>query len=295
MNASKIINDNFLHHASFLQSRTPGMTTVQEKGFCYSDSGLSCDTFNILYITDGNNFDTPAFERAIQHYQSKHFKYCIWINEENLSPTVTAALQNAGLQEAGNDPGMLIELKNYKDAHGMPIGLTNYNGAPGMPIEQKDYNQTSGSGNANNYSAKFTNINIRKLTTASMLQDFAQLVSCNWTPPDQNVIEFYSKVSPIIFAQNNIEYFGSYIDENLVSAIELFPDSNTNAGLYSLCTLDAFRGKGIATALMKHCLGHLRSKGYTTATLQASDDGLRIYQRLGFVQTTRFREFKALA
>ena len=269
MNPRKIINDNFLHHASLLQSRTPGMMTVKEKGFCYSDAGLSCDTFNILYITDGNNFDTTAFEKAIQHYQSKQFEYCIWINEENLSPEVIAALQNAGLQEAGNDPGMLVELKNY--------------------------HHSSGRGNVIDYDAERPNVNIRKITNPFMLQDFAQLVSCNWQPPDQNVIEFYKRVSPIIFAQNNIEYFGCYFDGNLVSAIELFPDTRTNAGLYSLCTLEAYRGKGIATNLMKHCLSHLSSKGYTTATLQASDDGLRIYQRLGFVQTTRFHEFKPLA
>ena len=73
MNAAKIINDNFRHHASFLQSRTDGMLTVNEEGFCYLDSGLSSDTFNILYITDGNNFNTSAFQKAIARYQTKHF------------------------------------------------------------------------------------------------------------------------------------------------------------------------------------------------------------------------------
>lgn len=244
---SKIINDNFLHHASFLQSLTNGMMTVKEEGFCYSDSGISSDTFNILYITDGNNFNPSAFQKAIDHYQTKQFEYCIWVNEENLSPKVIDALQDAGLQEAGNDPGMLIDLKNY-------------NATP-------------------------TNGDIRKLST---LEDFADLVSRNWTPPDQNVIEFYKRVTP----PANIEYFGSYVADKPVCVIELFPDTNTNAGLYSLCTLAEHRGKGIATNLMKYCLAHLRSKGYTTATLQASDDGLRIYQRLGFEQATRFSEFK---
>ena len=162
------------------------------------------------------------------------------------------ALQNAGLQEAGNDPCMIIDLKNY--------------------------NTTAPNGD------------IRKLNS---LESFADLVSRNWTPPDQNVIEFYKKVSPIVF-NHNIEYFGSYVDEKLVSVIELFPDTNTNAGLYSLCTLSEHRGKGIATNLMKHCLTRLKSNGYISATLQASDDGLSIYQKLGFVQKTRFSEFRPL-
>lgn len=234
-----------------MQSLTPGMTTVEEAGFCYSDAGLSCDTFNILYITDGISFDAAAFEKAIGHYQRKRFEFCVWINEENVSPKVAAALKGAGLLQAASEPGMLIELKNYVAA--------NISG------------------------------DIRKLNT---LDDFAELVSRNWTPPDQNVIEFYRRVAPIISGQDTIEYFGSFIDNKLVSAIELFPGTSGNAGLYSLCTLQAYRGKGIATNLMKHCLLHLQSKGYATATLQASDDGLGIYQKLGFVQTTRFYEFK---
>ena len=243
MNASRIINNNFLHHATFLQSRTPSMQTLHGSGLSYADSGLSCDTFNILYITDANTFNAADFHKAVQHYNAKQFDFCVWINEENLSSSVRNALENANLHEAGNEPGMIIYLDEY-NAEG----------------------------------------DIRKLNT---LDDFAKLVAQNWQPPDQNVIEFYSKVKP-----TDAEYFASYVDDEPVSVIELFPDTPTNAGIYSLYTLPGFRGKGIATNLMKHCLHHLKSKGYITATLQAADDGLNIYKKLGFIPATRFYEFK---
>lgn len=256
MNASKIINDNFLHHATFLQVHAEGMMTVRDEGFCYADSGLSCDTFNIVYITHGERFNVAGFQNTVHHFESKQADYCVWINEENLSEKVADALNNAGLQEADSEPGMIIELNKYN--HASPGG------------------------------------NIRKLSTPSMLEEFAVIVSCNWQPPDQNVVEFYKRVAPVIFndQQHNIEYFGIYEDGKLVSAMEVFPDSNTNAGLYSLCTLAEYRGKGLATSLMRHCLDRLKLKGYVTATLQAADDGLNIYKKLGFVQTTRFHEFK---
>jgi len=219
------------------------MQTLHAGGLSYSDSGLSCDTFNILYITDAETFSIADFHKAIQHYHAKQFEFCVWINEENLSPLVKDALASAGLIEAGNEPGMII----YLD----------------------EYNSTG---------------DIRKLNS---LDDFARLISYNWQPPDQNVIDFYSKVKP-----TDSEYFASYANGEPVAVVELFPDTPTNAGIYSLYTLPEFRGKGIATDLMKYCLQHLRSKGYITATLQAADDGLNIYKKLGFVPATRFYEFK---
>lgn len=245
LNAIKIINDNFLHHATFLQSRTPGMQTIHGGGLSYSDSGLSCDTFNILYITDAQAFNAADFHQAVRHYTAKQFDFCVWINEENLSSSVRNALANAGLSEAGNEPGMIIYLEEYSSTG-----------------------------------------DVRKLNT---LDDFARLVSCNWQPPDQNVVDFYSRVKPV-----HSEYFASYVNGEPVSVVELFPDTPANVGIYSLYTLPGYRGKGIATDLMKHCLHHLKSKGYITATLQAADDGLNIYKKLGFVPATRFYEFKKM-
>ena len=220
------------------------MQTVTAPGLSYSDSGLSCDTFNILYVTSG--FSADEFYEAVRYYDDRQLEFCVWINEENLSAEVAAALQHAGLHEAGNEPGMIIDLKKYEHTR-----LTD---------------------------------DIRQLET---LDDFARLISYNWDPPDQNVIEYYKRVTP-----QTAEYFGSYVNGELVSVVELFPDISTNAGIYSLYTLPQHRGKGIGTNLMRHCLHHLQSKGFTSATLQAADDGLNIYKKLGFEPATRFYEFK---
>lgn len=60
------------------------------------------------------------------------------------------------------------------------------------------------------------------------------------------------------------------------------------AGIYAVATLREARGKGLGAALTYACLATGRELGYRIATLQSSDMGLGIYQRLGFVEQFRY-------
>src|ERR1700742_2417288 len=106
--AAQIINDNFLYHSIFLQSLTPDMEVVKTEGLSYADSGLSCDTFNIIYITNGN-LQPNELAEAINHFNAKQFEFCIWINEENRTENVMKVMNSFGLQEAGSDPGIILD------------------------------------------------------------------------------------------------------------------------------------------------------------------------------------------
>ncbi|HYE54146.1 MAG TPA: GNAT family N-acetyltransferase [Chitinophagaceae bacterium] len=254
-NSIQIINHNFLHHSTFLQSQTAGMRAHHRDGVSWSDSGLNCDTFNILYITDHNTLSDASLQEVIDHYRQNDLAFCAWINEENLSPAIKSALERSGLQEAGSEPGMILELEAFQHT---PAAA-----------------------------------DISKLNTRSGLQQFAHIVSLNWNPPDKDVARFYERVAEtVLHPSSHIAYYASFIDNKPVSVVEVFPDNAYNAGIYSVCTLKEFRGRGIATDLMKFCLQQLKNAGYRTATLQAADDGLNIYKKLGFTASTRFYEFK---
>ena len=54
------------------------------------------------------------------------------------------------------------------------------------------------------------------------------------------------------------------------------------AGLYSVGTLLEARGRGFGAAVSHACLATGRDLGYRIATLQATDMGYRVYERLGF-------------
>jgi ribosomal protein S18 acetylase RimI-like enzyme len=50
-----------------------------------------------------------------------------------------------------------------------------------------------------------------------------------------------------------------------------------------------WRRRGVAEALMRALLSALAERGIRRIVLHASDDGKRLYQRLGFVPTNEMR------
>jgi ribosomal protein S18 acetylase RimI-like enzyme len=67
------------------------------------------------------------------------------------------------------------------------------------------------------------------------------------------------------------------------------------AGIYNVGTPEAFRGRGIGTALTVAALVDARASGATTAALQSSELGLGVYARLGFVEVGTIRALGHIA
>jgi GNAT superfamily N-acetyltransferase len=53
-------------------------------------------------------------------------------------------------------------------------------------------------------------------------------------------------------------------------------------GIYLVATRPEARGRGLATALMRHALAEARKRGCTTSSLQATALGRPVYQRMGY-------------
>ena len=60
------------------------------------------------------------------------------------------------------------------------------------------------------------------------------------------------------------------------------------AGLYAVATLADARGHGYGAAVSHAAIATGRDLGYRVATLQATDMGYRVYQRLGFVEQFQY-------
>ena len=64
------------------------------------------------------------------------------------------------------------------------------------------------------------------------------------------------------------------------------------AYIYALATAEAFRGRGIATALLENTHSHLARQGYTGTVLVPGEGGLfSFYERLGYRVCTKIRDF----
>lgn len=63
------------------------------------------------------------------------------------------------------------------------------------------------------------------------------------------------------------------------------------AGVFNVATLKEWRGKGLGAAVTLEPLRDARAKGYQVGTLQSSDMGFKVYQRLGFKEVCRMSHY----
>ena len=250
------ITENFELHARSIPSQTEGMQVYYSPNLTYVDSGLSCDTFNIIHINNRNALTGPELVAALTHFRQKDFAYCIWVSAENLMEPVRQLFDKAGVTEQNQEVGMVLDLSSYQ------------------PI-LSDLHQ-----------------NARFAETHQHVADYAQVIAANWSPPDQHVVTYFQQTADHYLTEDNKTLLAIYYaDGKPVSTIELFPTDDETIGFYSLATLSDTRGRGIGSALLSFALNKAKTLGYRRAILQASDDGIRIYQRLGFEVVTMYYEF----
>jgi GNAT superfamily N-acetyltransferase len=63
------------------------------------------------------------------------------------------------------------------------------------------------------------------------------------------------------------------------------------AGIFNVATLKERRGNGLGAAVTLQPRLEARAKGYRVGTLQSSDMGYKVYQRLGFKEVCRMNEY----
>ena len=75
-------------------------------------------------------------------------------------------------------------------------------------------------------------------------------------------------------------YAGRYQQKTVATLLAYF--SAEVAGINFVSTLPAYRGKGMASILVRSALRETRERGYKYAVLQSSPMGESVYQRIGF-------------
>ena len=252
----RLIDQNFLFHATHVPSQYPEMQTIHSVGFSYANTGLSCDTFNIIHVTDGKLLNLDALTGAIEKYRKNGLEFCLWAHEYNLTPDLEKQLADLNLSQNGEEVGMRLILDNYEKI--------------ASPKQEK----------------------ILAVNSEERLQSFSQVLAANWTPPDANVIKYYHKTrNAYLTGNHNIQLLLFHEGENALATCELFPTDDDTVGIYGLATLEDARGQGIGSALMTYCLNLAKDTGYKNVVLQATEDGLGIYEKLGFKAFGKYFEY----
>jgi len=82
-------------------------------------------------------------------------------------------------------------------------------------------------------------------------------------------------------SRTGLHLYGIEEDGELASGLVAF-DHGEDCSVWLVATRERSRGRGLARALMDHATADARDRGRTTSTLQATDMGRPVYERMGY-------------
>jgi GNAT superfamily N-acetyltransferase len=249
---------NLVTHLSWVHRRVEGMRAQEDEELVIVDSGLPCDTFNV--VARARLTASTARSRvaaAVAYFQIVSRPFSWWVGPADRPADLGQILLAAGLEAAESELAMAADLEALDETAECP---------PGLRIE--------------------------RARTPEQVGHYAAINAANWDPPDPDVLRFYEAAVPVLLAADSpLWLYVGYFGDRLVAASELTISGGV-AGLYGISTRAPYRRRGFGTAMMIRPLVDARAAGYRTATLQAAPDGVRLYTRLRFTPTGRYTEYK---
>ena len=96
-----------------------------------------------------------------------------------------------------------------------------------------------------------------------------------------------------LLKDKTVRIFAVEEEHRIVSTVKLCLDENgVNAGVHNVGTLPTYRGRGYAEALVRHTVACARKEGFPMLSLQATDRGRRVYEKIGFRKESTIRMYQ---
>lgn len=249
---------NFATHAGWVQGRVAGMRVIDQEGLMLVDSGLPCDTFNlVLRARLEPHSAAERVREALAYFRGVERLFSWWVGPADRPSGLGDVLADAGLERAESELAMAATLAELRAGDVAPGGLR-----------------------------------VERVRTPEQLRDFARVNAANWSPPDPLVTRFYELAAPVLLAGDSpLWLYVGYVDGEAVAASELAVGGGV-VGLYNIATLETHRRRGFGSAMTLRPLLDARAAGHRTAVLQAAPDGVGVYTRLGFRPFGQITEYK---
>ncbi len=252
------LDDNFALHVGWLPTGQPGMRVEDRPDLVLVDSGLPTDTFNV--VCRARLEPSRAANRiaaVIEHFETHGRPFSWWHGPGDTPAELPTLLQQAGLSPSEHETAMVRDLATLL---ARPAPLADLE----MKVVRDDAD----------------------------LDAFAQVLAANWDPPDSCIGRFYRATAGRLFRKDAPVVFAIGLLGSVPVATAEVCLSRDAAGLYSVATLAAYRGRGLGGAMTDYVLRQAEQRGAAVAVLQASSDGERVYRRLGFRSIGRFTEYQ---
>lgn len=230
----------------------PSQEVVWQKDVTIVRSTIQDDTFNLVF--DAKFEDGKALTR-IQEVEMLFGKtpFAWWVGENDRPADLSIQLTKAHYVKKEENIGMYLLL----DAFTSP--LVN----PELQIE--------------------------RILEPAGLEEFCKVFAGIGGYPNA-FEEYHSMLPKALYRKGPFEFYIGNIDGKAVCTGLLLLHAHT-AGIYWIMTLPEYRRKGLGTAMMLALIERAKRQGYHLATLQASEEGAGLYERLGFQKLIHYWEY----
>lgn len=238
--------------------------TVKEKAVLAMQSLLDCCELTAAY--SGGKTENEAFEAYfVPETMWYNRVYLHAAAKENLEATVDAVSADV---KAGKLPILVSWLGSDFEETNLKRLLKKNGFADPLPVQKAMY------------------LDLAKFTPAAGAVEVESVPAELVGPWSDMVAEAFGKPTEkpgmlLIAADPNCDFL-MYREDGKIVAGMLLICKDGNAGVHEVGTLEAYRGRGIASALMNRAMAIAKEKGCTCATLQASPMGAPLYESLGF-------------
>jgi ribosomal protein S18 acetylase RimI-like enzyme len=234
----------------------PPASIRQVSGVTAVHAGIASDSFNCIVSGELEERDgLAAIAQICSQFNSAGLPAAWWTCDGVRADFVAPALLQHHFVEDETDVGMLAELS------AVPHAVT----PAGFEVRMVD-------------------------DKAGVLQ-MGHLLASLADPPDRHTLAYHTAVSELEdWTTGAMRLFLGFEDGRAVSTGSLFLDGDTGH-IFDVSTPSTHRGRGFGTAMMRAVLEEARALGARRAGLQASQDGLGVYRRLGFHEICTFRVY----
>lgn len=218
-------------------------------------SSVADDTFN--YVLSARFKDTNAQFRIFQirqFFKEPSLPYSWWVGPLDSPAALDEVLLSQGFSFKEENVGMYLDLGDFRSSR----------------IDSM--------------------LNFQKVNSVSQLKDFSQVI-VNIGGNPEAFDKVYSKIPSILYQEGAcFEMHVAYLQGTPVVTGILVLHANVG-GIYYVATVPDQRKKGYGTAMMEYLIQRAKKQGYHMVTLQASQEGKALYQRLGFKEACVFKEY----
>ena len=211
---------------------------------------------NVTYVSWAPEEAPIRVKRLIEEFNTYGVDYTWWISPSSSLVDLPKLLEANGMVYQEDFPGMAIDLQNLHDEY---AELTDIQG-----------------------------LEISLINNKVQLNDFvhAYIVATDSNPQMQSGLARLFTMSGYK-KTDNWSLYAATLHGKTVATTALFTGAGV-AGIYLVSTIPEVRRRNIATTIVTFALKEARDAGYNIGTLQASEEGIGLYQKLGFSKYCSF-------